>query len=53
MTENNKNAEKLEENLKPGEFDIERMKLALSQESIIVPMGLSREEKMKFILSHA
>ncbi|WP_293649594.1 hypothetical protein [uncultured Pantoea sp.] len=34
-------------------FDIARMENALKGDTIIAPSGLSREEKRKFILSHA
>jgi hypothetical protein len=34
-------------------FDIARMENALKGDTIMVPPGLSREEKRKFILSHA
>lgn len=33
--------------------DIERMKQALSSESIMVPQGLTKEEKRQFILDFA
>lgn len=34
-------------------IDIERLKKALESETFLVPPGLSREEKMEFILSVA
>lgn len=34
----------------PIKINIDRMKSALSAESFVMPQGLSREEKRKFIL---
>ncbi|WP_157833126.1 hypothetical protein [Oceanospirillum maris] len=36
-----------------GDFDLERMKKAISGEKIKIPQGLTREQKKQFILSHA
>lgn len=37
----------------PVRIDIERIKKSMATETIMVPEGLSREEKLKFILSHS
>ena len=34
----------------PVQINLDRMKSALSAESFVMPQGLSREEKRKFIL---
>ena len=34
-------------------FDLDRMKNSMSSPSILVPQGLSREEKRKFILDNS
>lgn len=41
------------DHFEPEKFDIERMKKALAQESIQMPIGLSREEKRQFMLDKA
>lgn len=37
----------------PIRINVDRMKEALASESISMPLGLSSEEKMKFLMSHA
>lgn len=39
------------DNLKPGEFDLNRMKQALESEMITLPQGLSKGEVRQFLIN--
>lgn len=41
------------EHRSPGSFDAGRMRRTVESESILAPAGMTREEKRRFILSHA